>query len=152
MKNPRVFSRFSIALGVWALVSCGDGRDMAEVSYHFDLSSRQALEFKSDLRYFALQNGYVFVDGSERTKEARDYINKETERSPQGGAGLTSQSIIDVTVEPESPRLDFLIFAKTSAYDAEKVSLTMIYNKNSADERVMVDNFSQSQFLRNWKQ
>ncbi len=81
MNKLSVFSCFFIVLGVLALVSCGGGRDKAEVSYHFDLSPSQAIEFKSDLRQFALQNQYSFIDGSAQTKEARDYINRESEKS-----------------------------------------------------------------------
>jgi hypothetical protein len=154
MNKLSVFSRFFIVLGVLALVSCGDGRNKAEVSYHFDLSPSQVIEFKSDLREFALQNQYAFIDGSAQTKEAREYINRESERSSQKSAGLVSKGseVIDVTVEPEKSGLTFFIFVKTSAYDAKKISLTMVHNKNSAIERAMADNFSQSLFLRKWKQ
>ena len=153
MKKLSISSRSLIVLGLWALVSCGDGRDKAEISYHFNLSSDQAVDFKSDLREFALQNGYQFIDGSSKTKEERKYINRESESSGRS-AGLVSQGveIIDVTVEPKEAELDFFIFAKTSAHEAEDVSLTVIYNESSAVERAMVDNFSQSQFLRIWKQ
>ena len=154
MKKLSFFGRFFIVLGVLVLVSCGDGRDKAEVSYHFSLSPSQPLEFKSDLKEFALQNGCAFIDGSAQTKEARDYVNRKSESASQRNPGLVSQGveIIDVTVEPKNSQLSFFIFAKTSAYDAKKVSLTMIYNNNSATERGMADSFSQSQFLRKWKQ
>lgn len=125
---------------------------MAEQSYQFNLSPSQALEFKSDLRDFAIKSGYAFVDGSSETKEAREYINQESERSSGKNPGLVSQGIeiIDVTVEPRDAGSDFLIFAKTSAYDAEKVSLTVAYDEHSAVERQLADNFVQSQFLRKW--
>jgi hypothetical protein len=152
MSRLRIFGRFFIVMGVWAVASCGEGREMAELSYQFNLSPSQAVEFKSDLRDFAANNDYAFVDGSSETKEAREYINQESERSSGKNPGLVSQDseIIDVTVEPRDSGSEFLIFAKTSAYDAEKVSLTVVYDKDSAAERRMADNFSQSQFFRKW--
>jgi len=125
---------------------------MAEQSYQFDISSSQAVEFKSDLRVFAIESGYAFVDGSSETKDSREYINEEAERSSGKNPGLVSQGveIIDVTVEPRNAESEFLIFAKTSAYNAEEVSVTVIYNQNSAVEKRMADNFEQSRFLRKW--
>lgn len=143
-----------VILGAWALLSCGNRGHKSQISYELTLSPTRAIEFKSDLRNFALQNKYDFIDGSTETKEAREYINKESERSSGRGAELVGAGIevVDVTVEPRDPGSEFLIFAKTSANDAGKVSLTVIYNKNSQREREMADNFSKSDFLHRWTQ
>lgn len=152
MTKLQIFGRISIVFGVWAIVSCGDGHDMAELSYQFNLSPDQAVEFKSDLREFAIKNGYAFIDGSAETKDAREYINQQSEKYSGKNPGLVGQGreIIDVTVEPKDSISNFLIFAKTSAYDSKKVSLTVAYNEDSVSSKGMVGNFLRSQFLRKW--
>ncbi|MEO9598906.1 hypothetical protein [Parasphingorhabdus sp.] len=64
MSKRQICERLFVVVGAWAVVSCGDGRHMAEQSYQFNLSPSQAVEFKSGLREFAMENGYAFVDGS----------------------------------------------------------------------------------------
>jgi hypothetical protein len=153
MRKVRVWQQIILASCVVAIGSCGEGRVMAEQSYRFSISPNEASEFKKDLKKFALENGYAFVDGSSKTKESRDYINQSSEKTSGKNPGLVSKGveIIDVTVEPKDARSAFLIFAKTSAYDAQAVTLTVAYNENTASERQMTDHFKQSQFLRKWR-
>ena len=152
MSKRQVFGRIFAIIGAWAVVSCGKGREMAEQSYQLNLSSSEVIKFKSDLRDFAKKSGYDFVDGSAETKEAREYINKESEKLSGKNSGLVNPDIemIDITVEPQDSGSYFLIFAKTSAYDANKISLTVAYNENSLEEREMANTFVQSPFLRKW--
>lgn len=151
-QNPkrRGLARGLIVLGLLCLASCSGG-SKKEVSYELQLSPRQAIQFKSDLSRFAKENGYLFIDGSKRTKEDREYINKETARSSTSAGLATEGQIIDVTLEPETAA-SFFIFAKSSAYDAGKVSLTIIYDETSVAEKRLADEFLQSQFLRSWTQ
>ena len=145
-------SRILVVFGLCALASCG-GVGKEEASYNLELSPSQAIGFKSDLKKFADENGYLFIDGSQETKEAREYFNRETAKTASGNIGLAAGNgeIIDVTVEPKE-RTEFLIFAKTDANDAKKVSLTLIYDKTSVAEKRLAAHFLRSQFLRNWRQ
>jgi hypothetical protein len=148
----RMFRQIVITTGVFAAISCGENRDIAEQSYHLTLLSSQAVEFKSDLRDFAKENGFSFVDGSTETKNSRDNINQNSERSSGKNPGLVSRGveIIDVTVEPHNSESRLLIFAKTSADNEKMVTLTVAHNDNSATERRMVNNFERSFFFRKW--
>ena len=142
--------RCLVVLGLSSLASCSRG-STEEVSYDLQFSPRQAVAFKFDLSRFAKEKGYLFIDGSNETKEAREAINEETARSSRVAGLATEGQIIDVTVEPKYAT-GFFIFAKSSAYDAKRVSLTMIHDKSSPAEKRLADDFLQSQFVRNWTQ
>ena len=148
-----MLGRVFIVVGVAVIVSCGESRNTTELTYQLNLSVEQVADFKTDLRNFAAKNNYVFIDGSSNTKKARQYINRESERSSGKNPGLVSQGngIIDVTVEPTDSKSEFLIFAKTSAYDASEVTLTIVYDENSLAESKMADDFSHSDFFYKWK-
>jgi hypothetical protein len=139
-----------VLLGLLAFASCS-GRGEVELSHELRLSADQAASFKSDLSNFAKENGYIFIDGSNETKEARKHFNNEFARSSNSASFATDGYLIDVTVEPKNAS-NFLIVAKSSAYDAGRVSLTLIYDKTSVAEKQMADKFKQSQFRRSWMQ
>lgn len=125
---------------------------MAERSYEFDLSPNEAAEFKSDLKEFAKNGKYVFVDGGEETKNYRNNINQHSAETSGKNPNLASVGveIVDVTVEPRDPEIGFLMFAKTSAYDSKKISLTVAYDKSSRVSKKMAENFEQSGFIQKW--
>jgi hypothetical protein len=149
----RIFGSLLIVFGGLTLVSCRDSRHMSQASFDFDLSPSQAARFKTDLRKFALVNDYAFIDASREMKESREYINTESERSGKQSPGLAIDGeIVDVTVEPKDSWIDSLIIVQTSADDSKKISLTVIYDRNSVAERSMTENFLHSQFLRDWEQ
>lgn len=140
-----------VALVACGLVSCSDSGNTTEVSYQLSLSAAEAAKLKTDLRAFALQNGYAFIDGSADMTNDRTLINRETKGSPGGSAGLAVQGeIINVTVEPKNSEFDSFIFAQTSAHDEQKVSLVMIYDRESSGERAMAESFYRSKVLQAW--
>lgn len=149
-ENPKRkgLTRGLIVLGLLCLASCRGG-SKEKVSYDLELSPRQAVQFKSEFIKFSKENEYLFIDRSIQTKESRKYIKENTAHSSRSTGLATEGQIIDVTVEPETAT-SFFIFAKSSAYDAGKVSLTVIYDEASVTEKRLADQFLQSPFLRTW--
>lgn len=146
----KVANFFVAALECFSLASCSDDKARAKLIYTYDLTPDQVVRLRSDLRTYALTRDLAFIDRSIQTNNARSYVNKESIRSSKKNPRLIAhgEEIIDVTVEPRTKGLQFIVFAKTSAYHAEEVSITLIYDKRSEVEREMAEEFLNERFIR----
>lgn len=132
----------ALFLVVWGFTRYWDHKAQTQVTYQLKLTPSQSVEFKSELRRFADQNEYEFIDGSAEMREGREYINREA------NAGLVTGEVMNVTLEPQKSGLGLFANAMTAARNEQDVRLLVVYDKRSPIERSMARDLSE--FARKW--